>query len=533
MAPPKQILSQTADIIRNLTTAQKLVAATLLIAVMGGLLSLSLMETKRNYAILYSGMGQKDAAAVVDELKAQGINYELAEQGTAVKVPQGEVHEIRLNLAGQGLPKGDSVGFEVFDKRNLGATDFVQNVNYQRAMQGELARTIKEFGAVQDVRVHIARPKQSVFVEESEPVSASVSLSMNNSAGLSEREIKSVVNLVAGAVPRLSDKDVTVVDTTGRLLYPKDGVDSQSASAATKLKYTNEVERNLRHKLESMFDEVLGENKVVARVNAAVDFSEVDSIQKSYDPEEQVARSEQISRERGAGGGESQGVPGVKGELATAPQSEEGENTGEGYSRENEVRNYEISNKVVNIKEEVGSIERVSVAVMVDGTYEEVNEDGKVVEEYEPRSSEDIAWLTRMTKNAIGYNEDRGDQVEVANMRFKKIEKPEETAAPDTMEKWQTLVERAIMPVLTLVAILGFFLFVVRPFIKLLATQKEEGARVARETADSGAGEEVEEEEDIGLKPRGVTDRERIYKLAQSDPDRAADLVRRWLREGE
>ncbi|MFP3984094.1 MAG: flagellar basal-body MS-ring/collar protein FliF [Desulfurivibrionaceae bacterium] len=532
MASPKQILSQTADTVKNLTTAQKLVAATLLIAVMGGLLYLSLMEPQRNYAVLYSGLGQKDAAAVVDELKSQGISYKLAEQGTAVMVPQGEVHETRLNLAGQGLPRGGSVGFEVFDKSNLGATDFVQNVNYQRAMQGELARTIKEFGAVQDARVHIARPKQSVFVEESEPVSASVSLGMNNSAGLSEQEIKSVVNLVAGAVPRLSGEDVTVVDTTGRLLYPKDGIDSQSAMAASKLKYTHEMERNLRHKLESMFDEVLGRNKAVVRVNADVDFSEVDSIRESYDPEEQVARSEQISREQGASGENAQGIPGVKGELATAVQSEDGEDNGKGFSRENEVRNYEISSEVVNIKEEVGSIERVSVAVMVDGTYKEVDEEGEVVREYEPRSSEDIDWLTRMTKNAIGFSEDRGDQVEVANMQFKSIEKPEEMA-PDAMEKWQTLVERAIMPVLTLVAILGFFLFVVRPFIKLLASQKEESARLAREAVEFGSEEESEEEEDIGLKPRGMTDRERIYKLAQSDPDRAADLVRRWLREGE
>lgn len=532
MAPPKQMLNQTTDILKNLSFAQKAIAAFLVIAVLGGLIFLSLMGSGENYAVLYRGLTQKDAAAVVEELQAQGINYKLDEQGTAVLVSQGKVYETRLNLAGQGLPKGGGVGFEIFDKSNLGATDFVQHVNYQRALQGELARTIKEFGAVRDARVHIASPKESVFIEESKPVSASVSLTMNDSAGLSKREIKSVVNLVAGAVPRLSAEEVTVVDTTGRLLYPLDGMDSQSALAAGKLKYTNEVERNLRHKLESMFDEVLGINKAVARVNVDIDFTEIDSTEKTFDPEGKVVRSEQLVREQGGSSDGAQGIPGVKGELATFTETGEAESS-RGFSRNNAVKNYEISNKITHIKEEIGAIKRISVAVMVDGTYKEVEqENGETAEEYVPRSEDEIAWLTRMAKNAIGFNEDRGDQVEVASLAFQTTEKPE-IPASDSMDKWQTLVEHAIMPVLTLVAILGFFLFVVRPFIKLLAAQKEETIRTARDVGEALHEADHEEEEEIGLKPRGVTDRERIYKLAQSDPDRAADLVRRWLREGE
>jgi len=531
MPHPKQILSQTAEVVRNLTLAQKIVAAGLIIAVLSGLVFLSLMGTSKNYGVLYSALTQKDAAAVVDELKTQGISYKLTEQGTTVLVPQDKVYETRLNLAGQGLPKGSGVGFEIFDKSNLGATDFVQHVNYQRALQGELARTIKEFGAVKDARVHIASPEQSVFIEESKPVSASVSLTMSNSAGLSRKEIRSVVNLVAGAVPRLSAQDVTVVDTTGRLLYPVDGMASQSALAAGKLRYISGVERNLRHKLESMFDEVLGENKAVARVNVDIDFTEVDSTRKTYDPEGQVVLSEQLFREQGSNGEGARGVPGVKGKLATFTETGEEENAGSGFSRNNAVRNYEISNRTIHIKEEVGSIKKISVAVMVDGTYEEIEKDGEVVKEYRPRSPEDIAWLTKMTRNAIGFNEDRGDQVEVASMPFKTAGEPEKVVT-DAMQKWQTLVERAIMPVLTLVAILGFFLFVVRPFIKLIGEQKEKTAREERYIKEYGSVEE-EEEEEVGFKARGLTDRERIYKLAQSDPDRAADLVRRWLREGE
>jgi flagellar M-ring protein FliF len=534
MAPVKDIFKQAVGEIKNLTPAQKIIAAVLVAGVLGAMIFLSTLGGKTDYQVLYSGLSAEDAASVIAKLKEQRIEYQLSESGSAILVPAASVYETRLNLAAEGLPRGGGVGFELFDQTNLGTTDFVQKLNYQRAVQGELARTIRQFKQVRDARVHIATPKESVFVEDSKPPSASVSLTMAGQEKLAKEQIMAIVHLVASAVPGLASENITIVDTQGRLLFRKEG-DESSMLSATQLEYQMKVENALRSKVESMLEEVVGANKALARVTVDMDFNKVDVTEENFDPDGQVVRSEQLLLEQEGGAEEGGGIPGVKGELATFSQAggAGGEQT-EGLRRRNITRNYEIARKTRHVQEAVGAVKRLSVAVMVDGVYEEgKGQDGKKTLVYKPRSAEELAHFAKMTENAIGFDPERGDKVEVVAMPFylSAIVEPE----PDPLEKWRSLLEHLAVPVVLLLVAVAFLFFVVRPFLRMLSNQQLETQRqaemAARTAAAPGARGVAEEPEDLTLQPLGMTDKEKIYKLAQSDPERAADLVRRWLRE--
>jgi flagellar M-ring protein FliF len=467
---------------------------------------------------------------VVAKLKEQRVDYQLSEGGSAILVPTAKVYETRLSLAAEGLPRGGGVGFELFDKTSLGTTDFVQKLNYQRAVQGELVRTIRQFKQVKDARVHIAAPKESVFVEDSKPPSASVSLTMTGQEKLAKEQIMAIVHLVASAVPGLTSENITVVDTLGHLLFRKEGDDASTLSA-NQLEYQLSVENTLRRKVESMLEEVVGADKALARVTVDMDFNQVDSTEESFDPDGQVVRSEQLLLEQEGAGEEGGGIPGVKGELATFTETAAGGGETAGVRKKNVTRNYEIAKKTRRVQEAVGSIKRLSVAVMVDGIYEEdKDKDGKKTLVYKPRSGEELDRFVKMTQNAVGFDPERGDKVEVAAMPFylSSIVEPE----ADPLEKWRVLLEQVAVPFVLLLVAMAFLFFVVRPFLRLLSNQQYESRRQAEMAAKAVLGKAPgEEAEDLSLTPLGMTDKERMYKLAQSDPERAADLVRRWLRE--
>lgn len=262
-----------------------------------------------------------------------------------------------------------------------------------------------------------------------------------------------------------------------------------------------------------------------------MDFNRVNVTEESYDPEGQVIRSEQVLNEEDLRpGAQPRGIPGVKGSLATYAESGENTSSDSTYKRNNVTRNYEISRVTKQVQGTTGAIKRLSVAVMVDGNYDKVvDKEGKTALKYEPRSTQEMQRFEKIVKNAIGYDEDRGDQVEVVNMSFALSNVPEPT--PDPMEKWRDLAERLAMPLVLLLLAIAVLLFVVRPFFSLLTVRQVEAQR-ASETAERSVQElAAGEEDDLSLLPRSLSDQEKIFRLAQSDPARAADLVRRWLRE--
>ncbi|OGR00149.1 MAG: flagellar M-ring protein FliF [Deltaproteobacteria bacterium RIFOXYD12_FULL_55_16] len=530
------MLAQIVSIAKGLSLTQKILGAVVIAVVFGGLLSLTTAGKETSYKVLFSGLNQEDAGEVLTKLKDQRIPYKLSADGGAIMVPASQVYEVRLTLAGEGLPRGGGVGFEIFNQTSFGQTDFVQRLNYQRALQGELARTIRNFQQVIEARVHIATPKESVFIEDAKPPTASISVKLRGREKLSQHEIQSIVNLVASAVPGLSNDNITLVDTSGRLLYRKQG-DGEGVLTGNQLEYQIKIEDTLRQKVETMLEEVVGVNRARARVTAEIDFNKVERTEENFDPEGQVVRSEQMLLENDKGGGSSpEGIPGVKGELATfAGEGGAGASTA-GNNRNNVTRNYEISKQTRHTQEKGGGIKKLSIAVMVDGSYEKsVDKEGKTSLKYQPRSPEEMQNLDKLVKNAIGYNEERGDQVEVASLPFALSSVPE--PEPDAMEKWRGMAEWLLMPLVYLLVAVLVMLFIVRPFMKLLTTRQTEthsGGTLAMPGGHApvaGGLGLAGEEEDFSLAPRGLTDQERIYRLAQSDPDRAADLVRRWLRE--
>ena len=532
MADPKEMVGQVTGVFRDMGMTQKIITGVAIVAVVGVLLSLTLTGGGTyNYDVLYSGLSMEDAADVVARLKEQRVPYQLSNAGTAIMVPSDKVHETRLVLAGEGLPRGGGVGFEIFDKVSLGTTDFVQRLNYQRALQGELARTIRQFQQIQEARVHIATPKKSVFIEDEQEPSASVSVKLRGREKLSKHQIQAIVNLVASAVPGLASENITVVDTAGRLLFRKQA-DQEGLLSASQLEYQMKIEETLRKKVETMLEEIVGVGKALARVTAEVDFNRINVTEENFDPEGQVIRSEQLLTEEDLRGGEKpQGIPGVKGKLATYTEAEEeGGLAGESHTRNNVTRNYEISRKTRSIQEATGTIQRLSVAVMVDGSYDKVvDKDGNTSLQYNARTSEEIKQFEKIAKNAIGFSEERGDQVEVAGMPFalSSVVEPELSA----MDKYTPLIERLATPIFYLLGALIVIMFVVRPFFKMIAARGVAGRGAAEVLAGAPGLGVGREDEEVGFADTGISDKERIYKLAQSDPGRAADLVRRWLRE--
>lgn len=530
MAGAKEMIEQIAQLFGGLSSSQKILGGVLIAAVMAAMIMLSTGGGVTNYQVLFSSLSQDDAADVVAKLKELRIDYKIDMNGTVVKVPGDKVLETRLTLAGEGLPQGGGVGFEIFDKTNLGVTDFVQRLNYQRALQGELARTIRQFNQVQEARVHIARPKESIFIEEKEDTTASVSLKLRGNRKLSPHQIQAIVNLVGSAVPGLIENNITIVDTSGRLLFRNRG-DDESAVSGTQLEYKLNIEKTMRTKVESMLEEIVGSGRALARITTNIDFNRVNTTEEVFDPEGQVIRSESLLNEEHVAPGEDpKGIPGVKGDLATFAEAGNGGTSAGGSNVKNNVtRNYEVSKTVRHTQSSFGEITRLSVAVMVDGTYEKtVDKDGKASLQYKPRSAEEIKWFEDMVKNALGFDPERGDKVEVVGMSFSAFNTLE--PEPELIDKLQPMIEQATMPLVYLVTAICAILFIIRPFFALLSRTQMQVQRVGVK-GEAEVDAIKEEEENLTLKPVGLNDRERIYKLAQSDPDRAADLVRRWLRE--
>lgn len=531
MATPKEVMEQISHVFGDMPLSQKVIGALIMLLTVGGFVAVLLLGNKVDYKVLYSGLTQEDASGVVNRLKEQRIPFQLASDGSTIMVPAAEVYETRLSLAGEGLPRGGGVGFEIFDKTSLGTTDFVQRLNYQRALEGELARTIRQFQQVEAARVHVAAPKDSVFVEDQKPPTASVSVKLRGRNTLSKVQVQSIVNLVASAVPGLTPRNITVVDTSGKLLYRQEETGENGGVAANQLEYQVQVEDVLRKKIESMLEEVVGNNKVSARVTTEIDFKRVNVTEENFDPETKVERSEQLVSERVLAEGEKPaGIPGVKGSLATTTE-ETGVVAGKNspYERNNVTRNYEISKMTKQILGTTGGVQRISVAVMVDGTYKEAKDkDGNSIREFQTRTPEEMKRFENLVRKAIGYNEERGDQVEIVSMPFALSAEPEPKV--NLIDAWRDTVVRMMMPIAYVLIAILFVFFVVRPFLRLLSTHRPPPPKQVL-GAEEPASKTQEEEEELSLRPKAMTDKERIFRLAQSDPDRAADLVRRWLRE--
>lgn len=524
----KQILKR----LQEQTVPMKIALVGGVVALLVGVVVAILVSISTSFAPLYYNLDPDDAAEVVQFLKKERIEYRLADQGRVIKVPRKDVYETRLKLVGSDLPRG-GVGFEIFDKSNLGVTEFVQNINYQRALQGELARTIREIRQVESARVHLVIPKKSLFIEDQKEATAAVILKMKPGNRLNKEQIKGVMKLVAGSVEGLQPSQVTVLDTRGMVLS-QDVMQPENNKTMTagQMSIKREYESNLEKRLRTMMERVVGLQKVVVRVSAPMDFSRVEKTEELFDPDQTAVRSEHLlsvaSQEPAAAG---QGVPGVASNVpgrAAVPQQTTGSGA-KASKKDDQTRNYEVSKTVSHTVLPVGTVKNISVAVLVDGTYKEAGKDKKP--EFVPRSDADLQIYTNMIKKAIGFNKKRGDQVEVACVPFDTASMAEEVKAMKSAERNHLIMVGAKYALLVL-ALLIFYLKVLKPLLLFIAQQFTIAGPAGQESGTaqgvSEMAEEVTEQVEI-RKERTMMDQIRDY--AQSNPAEVARIIKMWLKE--
>ena len=417
------------------------------------------------YTPLYSNLDPDDAGRIVARLESLGVEHKLRGDGTTILVADDKVLRTRMAMAEEGLPSGGSIGYEIFDNREaLGTTSFVQNINHLRALEGELARTIRAIRNVQAARVHLVLPKREVFAREEKKPSASIVLRVMGN-GIAIQQVKAIQHLAASAVEGLDPGSVSIVDQRGTLLASGEGDSVDGAGVASALEERNATfENRLRKQVEGILTSIVGPGKARVQVAAELHFNRITQSSENYDPESQVVRSTQLT-ESVETSSESEGEEAVSAgnELPDSDLAGAGPTSASQSSVTEETINYEISRTTTTEIMEAGRIKRLSVAVLVDGIYEE-QADGS--QNYIGRSDEELTQISALVKSAIGYDEARGDQLEVINLRFAPIEAPEAIEATEPLlglykSDYMRIAEMAILGILGIL----FIFLVFRPLI--------------------------------------------------------------------
>jgi flagellar M-ring protein FliF len=513
-----------------------------------------LWSKEPTYSLLYGNLGQQDAAQIAQALDTNAIPYKLEGSGT-ITVPADRVHDARLKLAGQGLPEGDG-GFSVMSKDpGFGVSQFMEGARYQHALETELARTITNLQAVEGARVHLALPRQSAFVRDRRKPSASVFLQMKPGRRLESEQVTAIVNLVASSIPELEAQQVTVVDQQGRLLSSPGG-NSEVAEREKQMEIARELEERYTQRVEQLLSPLIGSGRVRAQVVADVEMSTTEEAREQYRPESQIIRSEQMAEETSRNGANnSQGVPGAltnqpptpgtalppgsSAAPATAQAVADPANPNAGATAmppdntsKQATRNYEIDRTVAYTKLPAGRLKRLTVAVLVDNL-RATAEDGKVSET--PLTPEQLENMTRLVKDAVGFNEARGDSVNVVNASFRGETKPEELVA-DKIPLWEQPLMRDIAKLLVgLIALLVLVFSVLRPLLRgllgsprplqqlqAMPMQAAGALPVAMAAADSGTPA-LDYEGQIAA----------ARQLVTQDPGRVAQVVKTWVGDDE
>ena len=518
-------LRSFVDFLKSLPLARKLSLLFVVLLLGVGFVTMFLWANQVDYQVLFKGLSPEDAGSVIAELKKKNIPYQIQGNGTLLLVPKEHVHDLRLTFAGEGMPKGGSVGFELFDKNDFRTTNFVQELNYRRALEGELSRTINRFQEVQSSKVFIVLPKRSLFVEASKPASASVQLELRSS--LPPSRLAAIVHLVASAVEGLDPEQVTVVDTRGRIIFKGSSKDDASALLNNmQIEYRRRVENEIRTDVESMLEGVVGPGKAIVRVSAHLDFSKVTSSAEEYDPSAGAVRSrrdiEESSRSgESASSSEQTGIDERRGVLPSPSGSQSSK------AKKDNTTNYEINKITRAIVSPAGNIKRLSVAAVIDGSYtQEKSADGKIKKTYVARTGEELKKFENLVKGAIGYSEDREDLVSVMSMPFSSEPAPEaEPESTSFLKGMQEAVASYKTTFLNAFLILLVFFTIVRPLIKgLRRMAAEQGPRVGETALGGGAYPQIQAAGSLGPK-------EKVLAISKENPDKAFQLIKGWMTE--
>ncbi|OHC69802.1 MAG: flagellar M-ring protein FliF [Rhodocyclales bacterium RIFCSPLOWO2_02_FULL_63_24] len=484
------------------------------------------------YALLFSIQDEKDGGQIVAALSQQNIPYRFSDGGRSILVPQAVVHDTRLRLASQGLPKGGLVGFEIMETQKLGVSQFAEQINYQRALEGELARSIQSLAAVRGARVHLAIPKQTAFLRDDQKTSASVLVSLHPGRTLEPIQVAGIINLVSSSVPQLSPMNVSVIDQEGKLISQQRDPLRDAGLDPTQLKFLREVEADYGKRIEAILIPVVGPNNVRAQVTADLDFSQTDQVAESYKPNpasETAIRSQQTA-EAGSGSPQAAGIPGALSNQppvpATAPLTQPGQiaaaNAGTAGSSQNFTKNatinYEVDKTIRHTKGVPGTVRRLSVAVVVNHRKDPTKP--KPI----PLTAAELKQITDLTREAMGFNKDRGDTLNVANALFTPAEKEVVADAP----LWANQELIAILKEMArylIIAGAAFWLWtrLLKPVFEKL--MEPPPPRLAPEKTEFEVGAD------------GMLHRHRGYdekladarQLAKKDPKAVANMIKEWV----
>lgn len=497
-----------------------------------------------NYRTLYSSLSDKDTGQIVEALQKINVPYKLEDGSGAILVPAERIHDVRIKLASQGLPKGTDGGFEMLDeKQGFGTSQFMEAARYQHALEGELARSIMALSNVQNARVHLAIPKQSVFIREAQQPSASVLINLYPGRNLEEGQVSAVVHLVASSIPNLSSEQVTVIDQKGRLLTAQKASREMMLSAA-QFDYTQRIEESYIKRIEGILIPIMGMTGVKAQVVADVDFTFTEQTQETFNTEKPALRSEQTSEERRSGASDATGVPGALSnqppaeasltapttDTATTPPSAAAVN-----SSNRATRNYELDKTISHTQRPTGTLRRLSVAVVLDDK-QSLDENDEPVRT--PLKPEELERMTTLVKDAIGFDEKRGDSVNVINASFAAPEQVEPLPDPSFFEKpWlQTVGKQALGGIVILLLAFG----VLRPVLSALAARGTANPRMP----SNDAGMMVADDRlSLSAPPQAMgrlagpsdydTNLSTAKTLASQDPKRVAQVVKNWVGSGD
>ncbi|MDK6079322.1 flagellar basal-body MS-ring/collar protein FliF [Massilia varians] len=506
------------------------------------------------YRVLFSNYSDRDGGAITASLDQMGVKYKFSDGGSAILVPAEQIHDLRLKLAAQGLPKGGNVGFELMENQKLGVSQFLEQVNYQRSLEGELARSIQSLGPVSSARVHLAMPKPSVFVRDQQKPTASVVLTLQSGRALDPGQVSAIVHLVASSVPELTVGNVTVVDQNGNLLSDTSNKGpGHKGLDATQLKYVEQVQQNIIKQVESIIAPLVGKENVRAEATAEIDFAQVDTAAEMYKPnsppEPQAIRSQQTSESTQPGAGAS-GIPGALSNqppgVATAPIDGQAPNAGAGPAagpiRKDATTNYEVDKTIRYEQRPMGGIKRLTVGVVVNYRRSIDPKTGKIT--VRPLATAEVAQINELVKQAMGYSPNRGDTLNVTNAPFDGVDRPDD--APPAVDWWRDpanlSLAKEIGKYLLLFAVLVFLYYrillpLMRPAIKKfdeVTTLPPEPEEKTIPGDKRGDGPEVLEEQEVERRAQGYrANLQMAQDLAREDPRIVANVIKAWLGTNE
>lgn len=543
---PQQVLNAVIQRFTELPPARKLGLAVAIAAAIALIVGMFLWTRAPEYRVLFSNLSERDGGAVIAALQQMNVPYR-TEAGGAILVPADQVYDLRFKLAGQGLPRGGAVGFELMDAAKLGMTQFQEQVAYQRSLEGELARTIQSLGPVDTARVHLAIPKPSVFVRDQQKPSASVMVSLYAGRTLEPAQVSAIVHLVSSSVPGLSPNHVTVVDQAGNLLTGRPEAAGTQGLNASQLDYLRQVEDYYARRIEAIVAPIVGADNVRAEVRADLDFSQSEFTSETYKPnptpDAQAIRSQQTVEDSSTGtaaagvpGAFSNQPPGPASAPLTAPAgANAGPTGGQGggvsqSSRRESTVNFELDKTIRHVKEPLGRVKRLSVAVVVN--YRSVVGEGGQLQA-KPLSPQELTQLNSLVREAMGYSQERGDTVNVVNAAFTET-KPEEVSIPvwkdpDTVAMAKELLKNLLVFGLAFYLVFG----VLRPLLRDLmrpaeAVTPEGGQLEVGVEAEAGAPAGAETVESIS--PPTYEDKlKEVKEFVKQNPKLTADIIKQWM----